>query len=197
MESSEGPAGGFPNNALSKLPLVWHPVSHSREWRRRWCKAEVQRFRSKTNRNAGRRRWIVATTTSDQSSTSISTLPDRVFHHAYLKGNLATDIVFVTAMETSSMKATASPSSRTWKVKGTSETIKRGTMVKNIRLNGKPGEIEAAQAGQGSGPEDRIRQEGVNKREARRVLTEHLTLHSIPESMSQNDENKRRAAGRH
>lgn len=29
------------------------------------------------------------------------------------------------------------------KVKGTSETIKRGTMVKNIRLNGNPGEIEA------------------------------------------------------
>jgi len=28
------------------------------------------------------------------------------------------------------------------KVKGTSETIKRGTMVKNIRLNGNPGEIE-------------------------------------------------------
>jgi protein PhnA len=29
------------------------------------------------------------------------------------------------------------------KVKGTSETIKRGTLVKNIRLNGNPGEIEA------------------------------------------------------
>lgn len=29
------------------------------------------------------------------------------------------------------------------KVKGTSETIKRGTMVKNIRLNGNPCEIEA------------------------------------------------------
>lgn len=29
------------------------------------------------------------------------------------------------------------------KVKGTSETIKRGTMVRNIRLNGNPGEIEA------------------------------------------------------
>ncbi|AZO41822.1 MULTISPECIES: alkylphosphonate utilization protein [Mesorhizobium] len=29
------------------------------------------------------------------------------------------------------------------KVKGTSETIKRGTMVKGIRLNGNPGEIEA------------------------------------------------------
>ncbi|TGT74622.1 alkylphosphonate utilization protein [bacterium M00.F.Ca.ET.159.01.1.1] len=28
------------------------------------------------------------------------------------------------------------------KVKGTSETIKRGTMVKNIRLNGNPSEIE-------------------------------------------------------
>ncbi|MER9295592.1 alkylphosphonate utilization protein [Mesorhizobium sp. M0621] len=28
------------------------------------------------------------------------------------------------------------------KVKGTSETIKRGTSVKNIRLNGNPGEIE-------------------------------------------------------
>ncbi|TPJ32671.1 alkylphosphonate utilization protein [Mesorhizobium sp. B2-8-3] len=28
------------------------------------------------------------------------------------------------------------------KVKGTSETIKRGTLVKNIRLNGDPGEIE-------------------------------------------------------
>lgn len=28
------------------------------------------------------------------------------------------------------------------KVKGTSETIKRGTLVKNIRLTGKPGEIE-------------------------------------------------------
>ena len=28
------------------------------------------------------------------------------------------------------------------KVKGTSETIKRGTMVKNIRLTGNPGEIE-------------------------------------------------------
>jgi len=28
------------------------------------------------------------------------------------------------------------------KVKGTSETIKRGTLVKNIRLNGNPGEIE-------------------------------------------------------
>ncbi|WP_421917028.1 alkylphosphonate utilization protein [Mesorhizobium sp.] len=28
------------------------------------------------------------------------------------------------------------------KVKGTSETIKRGTMVKNIRLNGNQGEIE-------------------------------------------------------
>ena len=29
------------------------------------------------------------------------------------------------------------------KVKGTSETIKRGTLVKNIRLNGNAGEIEA------------------------------------------------------
>jgi protein PhnA len=29
------------------------------------------------------------------------------------------------------------------KVKGTSETIKRGTLVKGIRLNGNPGEIEA------------------------------------------------------
>lgn len=29
------------------------------------------------------------------------------------------------------------------KVKGTSETIKRGALVKNIRLNGNPGEIEA------------------------------------------------------
>lgn len=29
------------------------------------------------------------------------------------------------------------------KVKGTSETIKRGTLVKNIRLNGNQGEIEA------------------------------------------------------
>ncbi len=29
------------------------------------------------------------------------------------------------------------------KVKGASETIKRGTLVKNIRLNGNPGEIEA------------------------------------------------------
>ncbi|AMS42292.1 alkylphosphonate utilization protein [Aminobacter sp. NyZ550] len=28
------------------------------------------------------------------------------------------------------------------KVKGTSETIKRGTLVKNIRLNGNHGEIE-------------------------------------------------------
>ncbi|MBZ9986605.1 alkylphosphonate utilization protein [Mesorhizobium sp. BH1-1-5] len=28
------------------------------------------------------------------------------------------------------------------KVKGTSETIKRGTLVKNIQLNGNPGEIE-------------------------------------------------------
>jgi protein PhnA len=28
------------------------------------------------------------------------------------------------------------------KVKGTSETIKRGTLVKNIRLNGREGEIE-------------------------------------------------------
>jgi protein PhnA len=28
------------------------------------------------------------------------------------------------------------------KVKGTSETIKRGTLVKNIRLTGDPGEIE-------------------------------------------------------
>ncbi|MFC3325416.1 alkylphosphonate utilization protein [Mesorhizobium cantuariense] len=28
------------------------------------------------------------------------------------------------------------------KVKGTSETIKRGTLVKTIRLNGNPGEIE-------------------------------------------------------
>ncbi|GAA2822557.1 protein PhnA [Aminobacter aminovorans] len=28
------------------------------------------------------------------------------------------------------------------KVKGTSETIKRGTLVKNIRLNGNAGEIE-------------------------------------------------------
>jgi protein PhnA len=28
------------------------------------------------------------------------------------------------------------------KVKGTSETIKRGTLVKAIRLNGNPGEIE-------------------------------------------------------
>lgn len=28
------------------------------------------------------------------------------------------------------------------KVKGTSETIKRGTLVKNIRLTGHPGEIE-------------------------------------------------------
>ena len=28
------------------------------------------------------------------------------------------------------------------KVKGTSETIKRGTLGKNIRLNGNPGEIE-------------------------------------------------------
>lgn len=28
------------------------------------------------------------------------------------------------------------------KVKGTSETLKRGTMVKNIRLTGDPGEIE-------------------------------------------------------
>jgi protein PhnA len=28
------------------------------------------------------------------------------------------------------------------KAKGTSETIKRGTLVKNIRLNGNPGEIE-------------------------------------------------------
>lgn len=28
------------------------------------------------------------------------------------------------------------------KVKGTSETIKRGTMVKGIRLRGKPGEVE-------------------------------------------------------
>ena len=30
------------------------------------------------------------------------------------------------------------------KVKGTSETLKRGTLVKNIRLNGNPGEIEAS-----------------------------------------------------
>ncbi|SFK40107.1 alkylphosphonate utilization protein [Methylocapsa palsarum] len=29
------------------------------------------------------------------------------------------------------------------KVKGTSETIKRGTLIKNIQLNGNPGEIEA------------------------------------------------------
>ena len=29
------------------------------------------------------------------------------------------------------------------KVKGTSETIKRGTLVRNIRLNGNAGEIEA------------------------------------------------------
>lgn len=29
------------------------------------------------------------------------------------------------------------------KVKGTSETLKRGTLVKSIRLTGKPGEIEA------------------------------------------------------
>ncbi|MBB3810732.1 alkylphosphonate utilization protein [Pseudochelatococcus contaminans] len=29
------------------------------------------------------------------------------------------------------------------KVKGTSETLKRGTLVKNIRLTGKPGEVEA------------------------------------------------------
>jgi protein PhnA len=29
------------------------------------------------------------------------------------------------------------------KVKGSSETIKRGTLVKNIRLNGNAGEIEA------------------------------------------------------
>lgn len=28
------------------------------------------------------------------------------------------------------------------KVKGTSETIKRGTLVKNIRLTGTPGEVE-------------------------------------------------------
>lgn len=28
------------------------------------------------------------------------------------------------------------------KVKGTSETIKRGTLVKNVRLNGNPGEVE-------------------------------------------------------
>ena len=28
------------------------------------------------------------------------------------------------------------------KVKGTSETIKRGTLVKNIRLTGRPGEVE-------------------------------------------------------
>ncbi len=28
------------------------------------------------------------------------------------------------------------------KVRGTSETIKRGTLVKNIRLNGRDGEIE-------------------------------------------------------
>jgi protein PhnA len=28
------------------------------------------------------------------------------------------------------------------KVKGTSETLKRGTLVKNIRLTGDPGEIE-------------------------------------------------------
>lgn len=28
------------------------------------------------------------------------------------------------------------------KVKGTSETIKRGTLVKNIRLNGREGEVE-------------------------------------------------------
>jgi protein PhnA len=28
------------------------------------------------------------------------------------------------------------------KVKGTSETIKRGSLVKNIRLTGRPGEIE-------------------------------------------------------
>ena len=28
------------------------------------------------------------------------------------------------------------------KVKGTSETIKRGTLVKGIRLTGKPGEVE-------------------------------------------------------
>jgi len=31
---------------------------------------------------------------------------------------------------------------RDLKVKGTSETIKRGTLVKNIRLTGKAGEIE-------------------------------------------------------
>ncbi|MFA7434210.1 MAG: alkylphosphonate utilization protein [Gemmobacter sp.] len=31
---------------------------------------------------------------------------------------------------------------RDLKVKGTSETIKRGTLVRNIRLTGKPGEIE-------------------------------------------------------
>jgi len=28
------------------------------------------------------------------------------------------------------------------KVKGTSETIKRGTLVKNVRLNGRDGEVE-------------------------------------------------------
>ena len=28
------------------------------------------------------------------------------------------------------------------KVKGTSETLKRGTLVKNIRLTGNPGEVE-------------------------------------------------------
>ena len=28
------------------------------------------------------------------------------------------------------------------KVKGTSETIKRGTLIKNVRLNGREGEIE-------------------------------------------------------
>ncbi|MER8479556.1 alkylphosphonate utilization protein [Mesorhizobium sp. M1163] len=30
------------------------------------------------------------------------------------------------------------------KIKGTSETIKRGTLVKNIRLTGNPGEIECS-----------------------------------------------------
>ena len=48
------------------------------------------------------------------------------------------------------------------KVKGTSETLKRGTLVKNIRLTGNPDEIECStQAGEGTCAQNRVPKKGI------------------------------------
>ena len=58
-------------------------------------------------------------------------------------GNMTDDVVIRDSNGTQLNDGDSVTLIRDLKVKGTSETLKRGTLVKNIRLNGNPGEIEA------------------------------------------------------